>query len=220
MKHFQLTEKLHTDILEEKYGPISAKILKHNDKLRKAHLIDQKKISRTFALTFFPKKFTEKEIKKINELIKKGGAIGKIFRKYKYSIRKNVLEVYILKIPKWLKQDFKTNSNFAKVRISEFYAKKRSSNPIIYGIVAEIYSPDFRSPTINKIDISQINASTNAFKKVKISKKEIWKRVGQGNNYSDMKIEYNKAKKLSLPLISKLKHLIKKQLTNKYQQSS
>ena len=46
MEHFPLVDRLHTDVLEEKYGPISSKILIHNDKIRKAHLVDKKGISR------------------------------------------------------------------------------------------------------------------------------------------------------------------------------
>ena len=125
MEHFQLIEKLHTDILEDKYGLISAKVLRHDNKIREAHLIDKKGISRTFALTFFSKEMPNKEIKKINEEIKNGEAIGKAFREHQYSIRKNVLDVYIIELPSWLKHAFKTSSNFAKARISEFYAKKR-----------------------------------------------------------------------------------------------
>ena len=37
-----------------------------------------------------------KEIETINKEIENGNAIGKAFRKHKYSIRKNVLEVYIV----------------------------------------------------------------------------------------------------------------------------
>lgn len=212
MEHFQLIERLHTDVLEDKYGPISTKILKHDSKIREAHLIDSKGISRTFALTFFPKKIANKEIEKINEEIKNGEAIGKAFRNHKYSIRKNVLDVYIVELPNWLKRAFKTNSDFAKARISEFYTKKRTSEPVIYGSVVEIYSPDFRPPIINNVDLSQISASTEAFKKVKISMTEIWKRIGRDNEYQDIHAKYEKAKKLSLPLIFQLKRQIKSHL--------
>lgn len=212
MEHFQLIERLHTDVLEDKYGPISANILRHNSKIREAHLIDSKGISRTFALTFFPKKTANKEIEKINEEIKNGEAIGKAFRKHKYSIRKNVLDVYIIELPNWLKRAFKTNSDFAKARISEFYAKKRTSEPVIYGNVVEIYSPDFRPPIINNVDLSQLSASTEAFKKVKLSMNEIWKRIGRDNEYQDIHAKYEKAKKLSLPLVFQLKRQIKSHL--------
>ena len=52
MQHFPLVERLHTDILEEKYGPISTKLIRHDNKIREAHLVDFKGISRTYAITF------------------------------------------------------------------------------------------------------------------------------------------------------------------------
>ena len=212
MEHFQLTKRLHTDALEDKYGPISAKILKHNNRIRESHLIDPKGISRTYALTFFPNKMANKEIEKINEEIRKGDAIGKAFRKHNYLIRKNVISVYIVRIPDPLKYDFKIESDFAKTRISEFYAKKEMSEPIIYGKVAEIYSPDFSSPIIDSVDLSQISASTEAFKKVNIPMEKVWEQIGRNNEYKDIRNEYERARTLSVPLVFRLKRQIKSHL--------
>ncbi|MFH1802380.1 MAG: hypothetical protein ABH864_02915 [archaeon] len=71
MEHFPLVDRLHTDVLEEKYGPIHSKVLVHDEKVRLSHLVDKKGISRTFAITFFQGPF-DKNIKRINEEIKKG----------------------------------------------------------------------------------------------------------------------------------------------------
>jgi hypothetical protein len=215
MEHFQLIQRLHTDVLKDKYGKIKAKVIKHTNKIRKAHLIDPKGISRTFALTFFPTKPQTNEIKIINQEIKEGGAIGKTFRKHKFQIRKNVLDVYIIELPTWLKKAFKTKSNFAKARISQFLAKKKSSTPISYGTVVEIYSPDFRPPIINNTDISQISASTKTLIKVKITINQIWNRIGKEKPSKNQEKQYNQAKKLSLPLVFKLKEKIKKEIKNK-----
>ena len=70
MQHFPLTEKLHTDVLEEKYGKIHAKVLKHNSNIRESLLVDSKGITRTYALTFF-NGWENKEVEGINEEIKK-----------------------------------------------------------------------------------------------------------------------------------------------------
>ncbi|HIH11346.1 TPA: hypothetical protein HA241_04105, partial [Candidatus Woesearchaeota archaeon] len=153
VEHFPLVDRLHTDVLEEKYGPIHSKIIIHNNQNRLAHLIDNKRISRTFAITFFLDDWTE-DVKKINDEIKNGESIGKAFRQHQYAIRKNVLEVYKLEIPAWLKKEFDTNDNYAKARLSEFYAKKKGSPPVIYGIVVEIYSPDFRKAIINNLSLT------------------------------------------------------------------
>ncbi|MDO8647996.1 MAG: hypothetical protein Q7R70_06320 [Candidatus Diapherotrites archaeon] len=180
MKHFPIAKELHTDVLAQKYGQISAKVLRHDEKAREAHLIDSNGISRTFAITLFPKSIP-KQIKKINEQIKNGSPIGETFRQNGFEVRKNVLSVNILQIPKWLKNDFRTGKASAKYRISEFYAKSQKSKPVIYGTVIEIYSPDFREAKINQIDLIQLSAPTEALKKAGFSMQEIWEKIGDAS---------------------------------------
>jgi hypothetical protein len=213
MEHFPLVDRLHTDVLEEKYGPISSKVILHNDRIRLSHLVDNKGISRTFAITFFNKGWN-KEIKEINEEIKKGKPIGKIFRKHEYAIRKNVLEVYKIRIPNWLKKEFRTEGTHAKARLSEFYAKKKGITPVIYGVVVEIYSPDFRKAVINKTDMAQESALTSSLEKHGFVKEEIWKRIGRENDYEDDKNKFRKAKKNSDKLESSFKKRINEILKN------
>ena len=213
MQHFPLTEKLHTDILEEKYGEIHAKVLKHNSKIRESLLVDSKNIARTYALTFF-EDWKSKEVEQINEEIKNGEAIGKAFRKKGYTIRKNVLDVFIIKLPIWLKKDFNTKDNSAKARLSEFYAKKKGENPIIYGIVTEVYTPDFRKPIINDVDKLQIGAVTECLEDSGFSKEEIYRRIGDDNNYEDIQEKYNRAKEKSKIIISKLRDKIEEEIKN------
>jgi hypothetical protein len=211
MQHFPLTEKLHTDILEEKYGEIHAKVLKHNSKIRESLLVDSKDIARTYALTFF-EDWNNKEVEKINEEIKKGEAIGKAFRKKGYTIRKNVLDVFIIKLPSWLKKAFHTKNDFAKARLSEFYAKKQGQIPTIYGIVTEVYTPDFRKPLINEVDKLQIGAVTECLEDLGFSKEEIYRRIGDDNNYEDCQEKYNRAKEKSKIIISKLREKIEEEI--------
>jgi hypothetical protein len=213
MQHFPLTEKLHTDVLEEKYGSITSKVLKHNDTVRESLLVDQLDIARTYALTFLSGKFSGK-IKLINEDIKKGKPIGKAFREQGYIIRKNVLDVFIIKIPKWLKKEFQTSENHAKARLSEFYAKKIDSKPVIYGIVTEVYTPDFRKAVVNKVDKSQISAITKCLEQEGFDKTEIWTRIGNENNYDDVLLRFKTAKKNSNLIIKKLRLKIEKEIQN------
>ena len=213
MQHFPLTEKLHTDVLEEKYGKISVKVLKHNDVVRESLLIDSKGIARTYALTFF-NKWENKEVEEINGKIKAGEAIGKAFRGKGYLIRKNVLDVFIIKIPNWLKKEFSTKEEFAKARLSEFYAKKQGKNPLIYGIVTEVYTPDFRKPFINEVDKLQIGATTQCLEDNDFSRNEIYRRIGDDNNYEDVQERYNKAKEKSKVVISELRKKIDKEIKN------
>ncbi|MFH1173904.1 MAG: hypothetical protein V1725_02115 [archaeon] len=207
MEHFPLVDRLHTDVLEEKYGPIHAVVLVHNEKMRLAHLADVKDVSRTFAITFFSASWTS-DVRRIDKDIRKGTPIGKAFRKKEYAIRKNVLEVYTLQIPPWLKTAFDTRAMRAKARLSEFYAKKRGQPPVMYGVVIEIYSPDFRTATINKVDRAQESALTQELEKQGFTKEEIWRRIGRENDYEDQKKAFAVAKKESITAKAKFKRKI------------
>lgn len=214
MQHFPLTEKLHTDVLEEKYGLIASKVLKHDNDIREALLIDMKGIARTYALTFLSNNFSG-EIKDINEEIKSGKPIGKAFREKGYIVRKNVLDVFIIKIPTWLKKEFDTKETKAKARLSEFYAKKEGSQPVIYGIVTEVYTPDFRKPVVNAVDKAQINPVTEFLEIEGFSKEDIWMRIGNENNYDDLKKKFSKAMKASKSTVNLLRKKIKKEIARK-----
>ena len=211
IEHFNIIDRLHTDVLEDKYGKITAKVLRHNSSIREAHLIDGDGISRTFAITIFPK-VKDKEIKFIDDKIRKGAPIGKAFREKGYAIRKNVIDVFIVKIPSWLKKDFKTKDDYAKARLSEFYACKGNKKPKIYGTVTEIYSPDFREASINNADIMQMNPSTKEFVKVGITMEDVWKRLGQDNYWTDERDRFMRAKKKSLDYVYRLKKSIRNHL--------
>ena len=208
-EHFPTNERLHTDVLEEKYGKIYVEVLQHSDKIRESHLVDKDGISRTYAITFL-NNFESSEIKKINDEIKSGALIGETFRKYGFSIRKNVIDVFTSKIPKWLKGKFSVDNDFAKIRLSEFYARKKGSSPILYGVVAEVYSPDFRAPLVNQFDDSQISALSEFLEKEGVDRDEIWRRIGLDNDYHDLWQKLNNAKYNSLHKIEELKEKILK----------
>lgn len=225
-KHFPVDKKLHTDILEEKYGPVHVDVIRHDnirevepgqDCIREARIIDKNNILRTYALTFLTYDRNDSEILTIDEKIKNGGLIGKTFREYGYEIRKNVIDVFIETIPDWMKNDFKVDSREAKARLTEFYAKKDKQTPIIYGKVLEIYSPDFKDPKegVNETDINQINPTTDTLLALDVSIDEIWNRLDKADEtdeWRDIKERYNLAKKLSKPILEDLHSKINKHL--------
>lgn len=208
MEHFPIIERLHTDVLEEKYGLISAEIVDQSSDIRKIHLVDQDGISRTFAITFFSEQKNSAELKKIHRKIIEGMPIGKAFRMSGYGIRKNVVDVSILKIPNWLKKKFAVESDFAKSRLSEFYAKRTGEEAFVYGLVVEIYSPDFRTPVINKYDESQISALTVDLNNQGISTEEVWRRIGIDNDYHDSQEAFLQAKRDSQEKVAVFKEKI------------
>jgi hypothetical protein len=210
-EHFPTVDRLHSDVLEDKYGPIHSIVIRHDDIIREAHLMDASDISRTYALTFFSFDRTNEEMCAINEKIKSGGLIGQTFREHGYEIRKNVIDVFTVPLPDWLKKDFHSSDAFAKARLSEFYAKKDGSSPIIYGTVLEVYAPDFRGPIINDVDLAQINPSTEMFEQLGVSKDMIWGRLDkatQKDEWADLQDKYERAKQSSLPLVFKFRSAI------------
>jgi hypothetical protein len=202
IEHFPLKNKLHTDVLEDVYGPITPEVLRHDAEIREACLNDAHGICRTYALTFFSSQGMEGEIAEIDRVIREGGSIGKTFRDFGYTIRKNVVGVFPLEVTPWLKDRFQEPADFAKARLSEFYAKKEDSAPEIYGTVMEAYTPDFRSAVVNQVDLAQIGATTEALEKAGILKQEIWMRLGLENPWHDMPPIFAQAQEESLRVVT------------------
>ena len=211
-KHFP-TEGLHSDILEKQFGPVHPQILQHNNILRESLIVDEEGISRTYAITFFPEN-PNKEIVEVDKAIRSGGMIGKTFREKGFEVRKNVLDVFIIDIPGWLKEKFNIEGNKAKARISEFCAGNDATGQVeVYGTVLEVYTPDFRSPEINEVDLAQINPSVEMFEKMGISKKTVWERLpeaSRADEWSDKPDEFKVAIKATEPFIEKTQRRIKK----------
>lgn len=227
--HFPIKDKLHTDVLEEKYGPIHAVVLRHDnvremamgaERIREARLVDRENILRTYALTFLTYDKENEEIAEIDDEIRQGGLIGQTFRNHGYTIKKNVIDVFIIPVPLWMRADFKSDTDEAKARLTEFYAKKDGATPTIYGTVLEIYSPDFRDPKdgINDVDKNQVNPLTGTLQSVGVPIDEIWKRLdraSENNEWDDLKERYEQAGQLSQPIITSLHDKITKYLDNK-----
>jgi len=218
MEHFPVKDSLHTDILEQRYGPIHSEVLRHDnvretvegtDCIREARLVDEYNVLRTYALTFLTYDRNNEEILNIDDQIRNGGLIGKTFRENGYTVKKNVIDVFLIVIPEWMKKDFQTEAENAKARLTEFYAKKDGEAPVIYGYVLEIYSPDFKDPKngINEIDTAQVNPVTDKFTQVGIPMDEVWARLdraSEGDEWNDEEEKYKQAQELSRPIVEAL----------------
>lgn len=176
-KGYIVTGQLHTEVLQDVYGPINIQVLNDDNRIREILLTDQQGIARTYALTI---KNTEwawnKEMQRVNAAIRAGEAIGKTFKANGFSIRKNIIDVFVVKLPEWLRNAFAHNSEMAKARISEFLVKK---NQLIfnYGLITEIYSPDFRNAALNAQDIAQINLPSGVLCDMGFTKQQVWKYI-------------------------------------------
>jgi hypothetical protein len=156
-ENFHLNNRLHTEVLEEKYGKISLQLLHDDDAVREVLLTDRQDIARTYAITIRSEGWrNDAGICAINDAIRAGEPIGQAFKTRGYTIRKNVLAVYAIALPEWLRQAFMVKENFAKTRIVEFLVE-RSGKITRYGYVTEVYSPDFRKPVISPGDKAQVN---------------------------------------------------------------
>jgi hypothetical protein len=154
---YNLHEKLHTEVLEEKYGQISLQVLHDDDEVREVLLTDQHDIARTYAITLKSYSWRHNsEICAVNDAIRGGEPIGIAFKDRGFAIKKNVLAVYTIELPEWLQHAFVVEENFAKTRITEFVIEKQGQ-VFQYGYVTEMYSPDFRKPVISATDKAQIS---------------------------------------------------------------
>lgn len=169
--------RLHTDQLQEAYGPVSVRLLRHDNEVREAHLVDRQGISRTFAVTFLAPQFP-KELARIDAEIRDGAPIGKTFLSYGYEVRKNVLKALVVDLPAWLRTEFAHPSRSTKVFLSEFLARADARPPELYGTVVEVYSPDFRSPVITETDRLQESPTFTSLMAAGVSPEEIWQRLG------------------------------------------
>jgi hypothetical protein len=172
--HFNLTGSLHTDVLEDKYGPIRVQLLHHDQDFRVVHLMDRESISRTFAITLFPAQEHSSSLAAISQKIKNGNPLGKSFRDSGYEVRKNVLKALIIQKPDWLNTSFCDPTPFAKARISEFLARKSSDSVEFYGTVLEIYPSMFRSAEISMIDKFQESPTVNNLLKHGFQVDQVW----------------------------------------------
>jgi hypothetical protein len=215
-KHFPIKRLLHTDILEQKYGSIKAKVLKHDSRVREAHLVDGKGISRTYALTFFPKRGVPSSLRVIDTAIRGGKPIGKTFREYGYEVRKNVIDVIVLPVPNWLQREFQMPQGLAKARLSEFVAKRNGESPLVYGTVLEVYNPDFRVGEINEADLKQINAPLESLKKQGVDGNELWRIIGTENIWGAKRKKLDAAKAKSTKELGNLRKKIERRMNARH----
>lgn len=218
-EHFPTKERLHTDVLEDKYGPIHSEVLEHSDSVRETFLVDEKGIARTYALTFFPEEQPNQEIKDVDVNIRNGGLIGKTFRESGFAIRKNVIDVSVLEIPEWLQKKFAVNADKAKARLSEFYAKREGGEPVVYGTVLEVYTSDFRAAEINDIDLAQVNPPTEIFQRNGINMDTIWSRLedaSKTDEWQDMGSKFENAKNAAKPRIRMIYDKVKERFKQKH----
>jgi hypothetical protein len=186
---------LHTDLLEEAYGPVSIRLLRHDSEVREAHLVDRHGISRTFAVTFLAQPCPD-DLVGIDAEIRAGAPIGTTFRRYGYEVRKNVLKVLVVVVPAWLRTELAHPSPAAKAILSEFIVRGDGRLPELYGTVAEICSPDFRPPAITEAERSRERPTLRSLGAAGVPPEEVWQRLGDSPACEDADPRYLEAGRL------------------------
>jgi hypothetical protein len=200
-------ERLHTELLEAQFGPISVKVLHHDTRLRKVHLVDARGVSRTFGLTFLSRPMPV-PIRAIDGELRSGQFIGKAFVEHGYAIRKNMLDYFVLETAPWLRTAFHVKERYALTRFWECYVLNRRSAPLIYGTVCEVFSPAFRPPVLGHEDMAYMGAVTRELLKRGFSREEIWRRIGRRSGWIDVEARFLQARVAALPLVFELRRKV------------
>lgn len=174
---YAASEKLLTDLLKEKYGDTSLKILYQDGTVRKVLMLDGQGIAKVYATASKTKEWMfNNEMLEADKAIQRGETIGEAFRNRNFEFRKNVLDVYTVSLSPWLRKDFATDEAFAKAKHSEFIVRK-NDKIYNYALITEIYSPDFQPALISEAERAQVNFSFHTLKAAGFSREEIWRIV-------------------------------------------
>jgi hypothetical protein len=193
-----LVDGLLSDALGERYGPISARVLKHDSREREAHLVDAKGVTRTFSVTFFSRPMPT-PLKAVNAEIGAGRLIGETFRNHGFTIRKNVFDIFVVESPAWLRRSFRTTQRYAWARMFEFHARKGSAPPHLYATLCEIFTPDFKPPVVTPTDVSWLGPRFSALLGCGLSKEEAWRGISRLEDGRDVNGRFIEARIASLP---------------------
>lgn len=155
-------KNLHTDALEELFGPITLHILKQNQTIRIVELKDNDKLCRTFALVRFLN-VKGKILKEAYDIIVNGGLLGKTLCDFNIDFDREFIGSIQVKLPNWLKIDFKTNEDFGFGFISNIRVKDHTveEDRFVFSEIIEIIPPELKNDFIHNIKpIVKIDSQT------------------------------------------------------------
>jgi hypothetical protein len=148
-------KKLHTYILENKFGQIDGKIIKQDKNIRIIHLQDKKGISRTLGVVRFLN--TDNKILEVaHGKILAGELLGKTLQEFNINFRKEFIGSLKVKLPEWLKKDFNNQQNnglafFSKISI---IIDSELGEKFLYSELIEIIPLDLEKLFVDKIEVT------------------------------------------------------------------
>jgi hypothetical protein len=113
-------KNLHTHTLEQLFGPISIHIKKQNKTIRIVELKDDDNFCRTLAIVRFVDVHGQ-ALKKAYETILSGELLGKTLHDSKIDFDKKYKGSLQVKLPDWLKNDFKTEHDLGIAFLSHIW---------------------------------------------------------------------------------------------------
>jgi hypothetical protein len=195
---------LLTDALGERYGRIAARVVSHGAAERQAHLVDARGVTRTWSVTFLARPMPP-ALRGVNADIRAGALVGEAFRNRGFTIRKNVIDVFVVEVPGWLREAFQDSSRYAWARIFEFHARKGKARPLIYGTLCEVFTPDFKPPIVTPADVSWLGPATPEFQALGLSAEKAWERIGKLDEGRDVGSRVFRARVATLPRVHALR---------------
>jgi hypothetical protein len=208
-----LVDGLLSDALKERYGTITARVLRHDAREREAHLIDSQGVTRTYSVTFLSNPMPA-PLRPLNDKIRAGRLMGETFRDLGFAIRKNVFDIFVVESPPWLRKAFRTRERYAWARLFEFHARKGSSPPLVYATLCEIFTPDFKPPLVTPTDVSWLNPCTPALLACGVSREEAWRQINRLEDGRDVNGRFIEGRIATLPLAFELRSKVAKRLAS------
>ena len=154
-------KKLHTYILENKFGQIDGKIIKQDKNIRIIHLQDKKGISRTLGIVRFLN--TDNKILEVaHGKIIAGELLGKTLQEFKINFRKEFIGSLKVKLPEWLKKDFNNQHDIGLAFFSKIFVSDDSilEGKFLYSELIEIIPQDLE-PLFNDETESLLQIDNN-----------------------------------------------------------
>ena len=154
---------LHTHTLEKLFGPISIQIKKQDQTVRIVELKDKDGRCRTLAIVRFLD-VHGKTLKEAYEKIISGELLGKTLIDYKIDFDKEYRGSLQIKIPKWLQNDFKSESEYGIAFLSIVWIKDVSLKPsrFTFAEIIEIIPQELKNDFIYKIHpLDKINSKVS-----------------------------------------------------------
>lgn len=132
----------------------------------------------------------DEEMQAIDKAIAGGEPLHEVFVRNGYSVRKNILDVYVISLTHLLCRQFNTVQTFARAQNAEYIVRK-GDTVYCYGIVKQIYSPEIWPAALTDSDKDSINFSFQTLQSCGFSREEIWRLMDDDHTgwLADQRIE-------------------------------